>query len=125
MKKKYRIFIILGCLLTTTLSGCKPSAELGEVLINFGYRISSKIIGEMIQQTFNSFYNQKVPFTLKQGERYEKIESNQNYYIVHRLNGTTEHYSMEGVLLWSSSTQQLNQDQVSYTQNNQAEINNN
>ncbi|MHA3114193.1 hypothetical protein [Acinetobacter sp. ANC 4193] len=105
----YRFSIVFGCLLTTTLAGCKPSAELAEFLINLGCRISSRIIGDMIQQAFNSFHNQQLPFTLKKGESYEKIKSNQkNYYVIHRVNGITEQYSMEGVLLWSNSSQQLN-----------------
>ncbi|MFX9716234.1 hypothetical protein ABTO87_06425 [Acinetobacter baumannii] len=102
-KQLYRIFIIVGCVLTTTLSGCKlpiPS-EVGEALANLGARFSIRAIIEKWDKNQNS----ELPFQLKSSESYEKVKTQQDeFYVVHRLNNVTEHYSLDGKLRWSSAT---------------------
>lgn len=102
-KQLYRIFIIVGCVLTTTLSGCKLPipAEVGEALANLGARFSIRAIIEK----WDKSQNNELPFQLKSGEFYEKVKTQQDeFYVVHRLNNVTEHYSLDGKLRWSSAT---------------------
>ncbi|WP_151957555.1 DUF805 domain-containing protein [Acinetobacter guillouiae] len=48
---------------------------------------------------------QSLPFVLQASEKYQKVEAVDGmdaYYIVTRMNGVIEHYSLDGELLWSN-----------------------
>ena len=107
-KKIFALFLICTSL---QLTGCKVAAEIGEGLFHFLAKITAKFIENSIFDQDKNPPNtvQKntdtLPFTLFEGETYQKVNNNQNqldYYAVQRRNGSTEHYSIDGELLWSS-----------------------
>ncbi|ENV33286.1 hypothetical protein [Acinetobacter gerneri] len=117
-KQLYRFFIIFGCIFTTTLSGCKPPANLTETLAEIAIKaanhFSIKMWSSTIEAKWDEYQRSKLPFQLQQGETYEKIETEQQeYYVAHRLSGATEHYALNGKLLWSSAeSETASQDEV-------------
>lgn len=93
-----KVCIILCCVITLSLSGCKGLIGIGENLLTGFIQI-------FIEDFFSDHPqkpDQTLPFTLQQGDHYQKIKrqnSQITYYQVTRNNGKIEYFSLDGTVL--------------------------
>lgn len=72
--------------------------------------------------TEESSNKEAIPFDLKNGDQYQKVEAKDGvdaYYVVTRLDGTIEHYTLDGILQWSNVEHEeelLSEDDMKFIQ---------
>jgi len=65
-----------------------------------------------------------LPFDLKKGDQYQKVEAKDGiaaYYVVTRVDGTIEHYALDGTLQWSNVEHEEEESDVSVSAQNFAQ----
>ena len=109
LKFNSKITTLLIVCISLQLTGCKVAAEIGESLFKVLGKLTAKVIENSVldsdKNTANSaIQDNDLPFILLDGETYKKIKDDHfEYYEVKRLGGITEHYALDGELLWSDA----------------------
>lgn len=103
-----KFLMILCCMTTLSLGGCKIPAEAVESVFQGIARVVGKVIGNIFtsSESQDTKDNPEIlPVQLDAGDHYQKIDAANGldaYYIVTRANGVIDHYSLDGELQWSS-----------------------
>jgi len=103
-----RLLIILGGITTLNLSGCKIPSEVTENiwigLANLAGKTAAHIV--LTHDSPAEKHEQMLPFTLKQGDHYQKIQvknGKADYYLIIRADGTIEYFTLDGTPLQLST----------------------
>ena len=86
--------------------------------------VEQKEIASSEKISEEEFREEVLPFELREGDKYERIEADQGvdaYYVVTRTDGAIEHYALDGVLQWSN-TEHTDYDEIQLSTPNESNV---